>query len=82
MKSLSRIVVPLVWLCLVPSLASAQDKEVAKDRTILTACLAAAKTGKRGPETCIGVVQGPCLKAPGGETTFGMKECGGREIAV
>ena len=65
-----------------PGVAAAQDKDVAKDRAALTVCLSAAKTAKRAAETCIGSVQGPCLKAPGGETTVGMKECGGREIAA
>jgi uncharacterized protein YecT (DUF1311 family) len=62
--------------------ASAQDKASPQDRTRLETCLKGAEAGKRGPESCIGSIQGPCLKEPGGQTTFGMKECGGREIAV
>jgi uncharacterized protein YecT (DUF1311 family) len=60
----------------------AQDKATSKDRTAVESCLKAAKIAKRSPETCIGAVQGPCLKEPNGETTVGMKECGGREISV
>jgi uncharacterized protein YecT (DUF1311 family) len=67
---------------LMSGFALAQDKDMVKDRTILTACLSAAKANKRGPDTCIGAVQGPCLKGRGGDTTVGMKDCGGREIAV
>ena len=36
----------------------------------------------RAPETCIGSVQGLCLKGSDGGTTIGMKECGAREIAA
>ena len=62
--------------------AGAQDKATAKDRATVESCLKAAEAAKRGPETCIGSVQGPCIEAPGGDTTMGMKECAGREIAV
>ncbi|MDB5510584.1 MAG: hypothetical protein JWR08_67 [Enterovirga sp.] len=66
---------------LIPA-ARAQDGMSAADRATLAACLSAAQGGRRTPETCIGAVQGPCMKQPGGETTSGMKACGGREIAA
>jgi uncharacterized protein YecT (DUF1311 family) len=62
--------------------AVAQDRVTAKDWALLNACLSAAQTSKRGPDSCIGSVQGPCIKEPGGATTVGMKDCGGREITL
>ena len=72
-----------VLVCWVPSShATAQDRAAPKDRAALASCLEAASAEKRAPETCIGSVQGLCLKGSDGGTTIGMKECGAREIAA
>ena len=45
----------------------------------IEACVAAAFAEDRGLDTCIGVMSGPCIDEPGGETTVGMRECLGAE---
>ena len=60
----------------------AADTDLPRDRQTLAACLSAATAAKRGAETCIGAVQGPCLRDPGAETTVGMGDCTARETAV
>ncbi len=52
------------------------------DGAALSTCLAAASVAKRGAETCIGAIQGPCLSRPDGGTTVGMADCTARETAA
>ncbi len=43
---------------------------------------AAAAEARSQPESCIGIVSGPCQDEPGGGTTRGMVDCADRERAV
>lgn len=62
--------------------AANPEQVTSKDRAALTQCLSNAKTTKSPAEGCIGVVQAPCLDAPGGQSTYGMKDCANREAMV
>jgi uncharacterized protein YecT (DUF1311 family) len=62
--------------------ARAQEKATAEDRAAVAACLDNAKKADKDTATCIGTVQKPCLDAPDGQSTLGMKTCAGRETAV
>jgi len=63
-------------------IAHAQEPATDQDRAAVVKCLADAKKNKTVPETCIGVVQKPCLDTPDGQSTLGMKDCSNRETAV
>jgi uncharacterized protein YecT (DUF1311 family) len=82
MVGLMRLCALLLGCLLVADAAAAQDQPADKDRATLAQCLAKAKTAKAQPESCIGVVQGPCVDAPGGGSTLGMKECANRETTL
>ncbi len=71
----------MILACSRAGIADAQPS-VNDDRAALAQCLSNAKKTKAGADTCIGVVQGPCLDAPGGQSTYGMKDCANREAIV
>ncbi|NNM72909.1 lysozyme inhibitor LprI family protein [Enterovirga aerilata] len=71
----------VMFLCSIGD-AHAQNRPSQNDRSLIESCLREARTERRGEETCIGTVQGRCIKEPGGDTTTGMQRCGGRELAV
>ena len=73
----------LVGLALSVACPAAAEEPVAPaDRTKLAACLDKARQEGTPTDRCIGIILGPCVAAPGGDTTVGMKECTGREISV
>ena len=73
----------LVGLALSAACPAAAEEPVAPaDRTKLAACLDKARQEGTPTDRCIGIILGPCVAAPGGDTTVGMKECTGREISV
>jgi len=82
MPVVCRSAICLVALCLGCSAATGQEKATPEDRAAIAKCLDKAKKDKAGAETCIGTVQKPCLDAPDGQSTLGMKICSGRETAV
>jgi len=82
MRSGSRLALSLVLACAGARAASAQEKPTDQDRATVVQCLAKAKTTKAAPESCIGVVQGPCLDKPEGQSTYGMRDCANREAAI
>jgi uncharacterized protein YecT (DUF1311 family) len=43
---------------------------------------AAAREAAYAPESCIGIIAGPCMETPEGSSTSGMMACAGRELAV
>jgi uncharacterized protein YecT (DUF1311 family) len=63
-------------------IAHAQEPATDPDRAAVVKCLADAKANKSVPESCIGVVQKPCLDTPDGQSTLGMRDCSNRETAV
>lgn len=77
-----RIGPALLALALAAGPAWAQQRVDPKDRAALETCLDKAKRDGTRRDQCIGTVEGPCLKAPGADTTIGMKECTAREINV
>ena len=62
--------------------AHAQEKATPEDRATIAKCLEKARKTKAEGETCIGVVEQPCLDKPEGQSTIGMKECSEREVLV
>jgi uncharacterized protein YecT (DUF1311 family) len=66
----------------VSSAAFPNEPVAPRDREALAACLDKAEREGRPGESCIGIVEGPCLKGPDGDTTAGMKECTSREVDV
>jgi uncharacterized protein YecT (DUF1311 family) len=82
MVGLMRLAALVCGFSFVASIACAQEQPTAQDRTTLAQCLAKAKTTKAQPDTCIGVVQGPCLDKPEGQSTYGMRDCANRESAL
>ena len=61
-------------VCVSVGAASAQQNPTDQDRAAVAQCLAKAKTTKAAPESCIGVVQEPCLDKPEGQSTYGMRD--------
>ncbi len=82
MRSGRRLIGCLIFAYAGVGIAHAQEAPTAADRSVIDACLANAKKTKALPESCIGAVQKPCLDAPDGQSTFGMKDCSNRETAV
>jgi uncharacterized protein YecT (DUF1311 family) len=82
MTAITRSLLCLATLALVATAAHAQEKATPEDRAAIAKCLDKAMKTKAIAETCIGTVQGPCLEAPDGQSTFGMKMCADRETAV
>jgi uncharacterized protein YecT (DUF1311 family) len=78
----TRFAICLAALCLGTLACQAQEKATPADRAAIAACLDKAKAAKATSETCVGAVEKPCLDAPEGSSTLGMKMCAGRETAV
>ncbi|MBY0564887.1 MAG: DUF1311 domain-containing protein [Hyphomonadaceae bacterium] len=73
MRSLILLIASLfVAACATP--VGAQE-DVSPAASSLEACLAAAFAEERELATCMGVISGPCIDEPGGETTVGTREC-------
>jgi uncharacterized protein YecT (DUF1311 family) len=51
------------------------QEDATRAASSLEACLTSAFAEDRELSTCMGVVSGPCMDEPGGETTVGMREC-------
>jgi uncharacterized protein YecT (DUF1311 family) len=82
MHMIHRFILCLAMLGLAAVAARAQEKATAEDRAAIAACLDKTKKADKDTATCIGTVQKPCLDAPDGQSTLGMKICAGREAAV
>jgi uncharacterized protein YecT (DUF1311 family) len=66
-----------VGICLsAPSPATAQ---ASAPNAALEACLSAAGASLAALEGCKGAVSEPCMEAPGGDSTGGMRQCLGAE---
>jgi uncharacterized protein YecT (DUF1311 family) len=52
----------------------------ADDAGTIASCLEVERAAERDGRSCIGRISKPCIEAPGGETTAGMKMCTNREI--
>lgn len=82
MRPGSRLALSLLLVCVSVGAASAQQNPTDQDRAAVAQCLVKAKTTKAAPESCIGVVQNPCLDKPEGQSTYGMRDCANREAGV
>lgn len=60
----------------------AADAPRAEDVSLNDKCLAVQKAANAANNSCVGDISETCMKAPGGDTTYGMMDCYKREIAV
>lgn len=82
MLTIVRFVLCFMMLCLAAAGLHAQEKATPEDHATIAKCLDKAKKDKAEGETCIGVVEQPCLETPEGQSTIGMKTCSNREALV
>ncbi len=70
----------LITALAVAATLAAVQPVLADDAGTIASCLEAERAAQHDGHACIGKLSKPCIDAPGGETTAGMKMCTGREV--
>lgn len=89
-NSIARVLAAVLGLGLAVGVARAQDEALPQDVTEIQSCIegvrdynSSAEDGQEASrDECIGTVANPCLQDEANQTTAGMVECYGRELAV